>query len=939
MKSIILLAFANDRQGQFLRNIASENQTINLALESAKKEGICEVITLADATIETIIQQFHQNPNIKIFHYGGHASETKLKLNTQIIQADSLAEFLISQQNLELVFLNGCSTQTHAKALNQGGIPSVITTDQAINDNVAREFAKAFYQNLATGDTISFAYQQAAASIKLQKQGDFRSCFLDGIDEVDDFPWQIQSHKENTWKLPSLPKGLTPYPTVDLEDIIGREKELIELHQILNVSQKVLLVNGLGGVGKTTLAQAYLTKHLSNFNHIVWITVQPGNTFNIINAFANNIGLFENLAIPFNPEEENEIQRCEKILRALRKISGNNLLIIDNASKNIQKIHKLLPARPWEVIITSRQIINPFKKYTLDVLNPKEARRLFLKHYPNGNEESGALDDLLEYIGYHTLTLEIFAKICHKKSTISIGDCLEALKKKKLDQQELQTTVWTDHSDSEIWIYTHLLAAFDLVGLTPIEISLLQYFTLLPIQNITIYTLFDLFQTPQNQQNQQEENLFRLAEKGWLIHSHVQNTYLCHQIIKEIVYYRSPPDKEICQKIIDGACRLLNFDETKDNPIDFFPNIHIGKTVLLSVPEIDLSLRDLLYQLGSLYYESGQYKSGIEVLFSALGEDIKTHGEKHPNIAKDKDKLGLIYYNLAEYDKAVEYLKSALELCLELYSPMHPNIAEARNNLAMVYEDLGQLQKAKELYNLALESGLRNYGPNHLIVSKYRNNLGILFSNLELNHRAKELLELSLNIDIKTLGLDHPYISTRRTNLGDIYRKLGQYTQAIEQIQLALKADLKSYGEEHPLVISRRYNLGKVYLDTDQLGEAIRLFHLALTACLKIFSSEPNHPHIAITRSKLGEAYLKSGQYKKAIELFKLALESDLKTFLSNHIRVAANRFDLGKCYFYLNETQKAKELCKQAYYVYLEKFGENDSRCRKIKAFLDKMQ
>ena len=72
---------------------------------------------------------------------------------------------------------------------------------------------------------------------------------------------------------PSFPKKLTTrIPSFPWDDIVGREAELEDLHRQLNDGRSMLLVNGMGGVGKNCLAQAYADKYRDQYHHIAWLS-------------------------------------------------------------------------------------------------------------------------------------------------------------------------------------------------------------------------------------------------------------------------------------------------------------------------------------------------------------------------------------------------------------------------------------------------------------------------------------------------------------------------------------------------------------------------------------------------------------------------------------------------------------------------------------------
>ena len=131
---------------------------------------------------------------------------------------------------------------------------------------------------------------------------------------------------------PKLPKELTiQIPKINLGDIIGREEEIAELHQSLFENKQVVLVNGLGGIGKTTLSQAYLTKYADQYQHLMWVTVSGTS---LESDFINAVLLDKTFGIKTEGKEVTDI--FHEILYNLKALETQpNLLILDNADATL----------------------------------------------------------------------------------------------------------------------------------------------------------------------------------------------------------------------------------------------------------------------------------------------------------------------------------------------------------------------------------------------------------------------------------------------------------------------------------------------------------------------------------------------------------------------------------------------------------------------------
>lgn len=330
-KPVIFLAFANDRDDTvgYLRNLPVETRRLRDVLEKAEQAGLCEVVVRTNCTAGDIFKVF-QDPRyrnrVAVFHYGGHANGYQLLLEssagqTAAADAGGLARFLGQQQGLQLVFLNGCSTQQQTEGLLEANISVVISTSRAIDDQVATDFSCQLYQALAGGASIRTAYHEAEATLQTTKGGSLRGLYFDtkgdpgGQPDADRWPWNLclreGSESADQWNLPEAVNdplfGLPPLPEQDLpetpyrhlnwftrkdaEVFFGRGHEIRELYDRLTAPRTapIILFYGQSGVGKSSVLDAGLIPRLEQDYEVRYLRRSAG-------------GLLDTLQRAFLPE-------------------------------------------------------------------------------------------------------------------------------------------------------------------------------------------------------------------------------------------------------------------------------------------------------------------------------------------------------------------------------------------------------------------------------------------------------------------------------------------------------------------------------------------------------------------------------------------------------------------------------------------------------------
>ncbi|MBK6622438.1 MAG: CHAT domain-containing protein [Saprospirales bacterium] len=216
---VVLLTFSNNMDA-YLPQIAAEQAGIKKALLDHSDKNYLQLRDVQHASTEDVFYLLNRYHNrICILHYGGHADGQNIQLEKEIgvvqkANVKGIAGLLGTQQNLKLVFLNGCATAGQVRNLLDNGIPAVIATSVKIDDQQAREFAVQFYEAMATGSDIATAFTKAKAFLESQSTSpeflaieSSRGFELRAEKGTDKLPWGLYFKPETEealkWKLPT----------------------------------------------------------------------------------------------------------------------------------------------------------------------------------------------------------------------------------------------------------------------------------------------------------------------------------------------------------------------------------------------------------------------------------------------------------------------------------------------------------------------------------------------------------------------------------------------------------------------------------------------------------------------------------------------------------------------------------------------------------------
>ncbi|WP_410509993.1 tetratricopeptide repeat protein [Methanosarcina hadiensis] len=652
--------------------------------------------------------------------------------------------------------------------------------------------------------------------------------------------------------LPYYPEKLKQFVTENRADELRKALIYLENHRIL-------LLSGVGGVGKSTLARALIDLRPVDVPEPFWFDFNKNQSVklgDILEKLASYLKAPEIISFKDERREAGKLD-VDKLTGELHR-RNRIWLIFDDLSTILEDQHfadieiELLfsslryNTHNAKVIITSR-ILPIFEngESLLDVVENEEKQHLnglrkdFAIDYlaSNGLDkvEPKKLEELATGVDGHPLALKLLIELVKE---FGVKDTLEDL---SMYQEQKENTI----------IKARKL--FD--KLAGEEKGLLERISVYR-EPIDIKGLKEMFteNTPKN-------SVKKLIDKSLLETDH-NGKYWLHPLVREFSYEDLKNKKET--HILAVKYYLL-FSLPK-NPTN---KEHLRSATeahyhACKAEEYDLAANIIwMYKLPDLLDLWGNSRTLIEIYEKLLPKDHF----KDETLLKNRSihgyilgNLGHAHSNLGEPRKAIKYYEQALKFVREAGERREEGAA--LGNIGNEYCYLGEPKRAIEYYEQALkilrETGDRRAEGNLL------GNLGNAHSDLRDSRKAIEYYEQALRIARET-G-DRRAEGYLLGNLGNAYNGLGETRTAIGYFEQAIGI-LREMGARHG-VENHLGNLGNAYRRLGKLRKAIECYEKALNISREIGDQRGEGNHLG----RLGVVYSDLGEPRKAIEFLKQSL-------------------------------------------------------------------
>jgi tetratricopeptide (TPR) repeat protein len=679
--------------------------------------------------------------------------------------------------------------------------------------------------------------------------------------EAPEFPGDRRSEVSAT-EAPRFPGELPPVWNVPFHPnpfFIGRDLLLAELQtrlQAPDVAVRRVVLTGLGGVGKTSMAVEYVYRHHADYD-LVWCVngEQPASLLTDLAALASQLGLAA--------DASQEAQLAA--LRSWLEHQPRWLVVLDNVDEPKAVADWLPRSATGQLIITSRDEVGWEQLASVlpvEALAPADAAALLLgRAGETGPAAEAAATTLAATLGGLPLALEQAGAYVAATGTVSLAGYAELFATRAPELLKRAQPLAYQHTVATTWS----LALQRLQQADPAAVDLLKLASFLSPDDLPQALLAAHHDQLPETLGPAVGDALALADAVAALRRYsllriVADGLYIHRLLQTVV--RTALDADAERAWAATAVRLLRAGFPKDSyEVATWPDCERLLPHALAAADngqrLDVELAACLSLLNdaAVYWRSrGQFQLARGLHKQALASSRRILGAHHLATLSSMNNLAVVCRALGDFRGARDLHEEALAACRRLFGEYHLETLFSMTNLALTYRapgDLQDLQRARDLLEQALNGRRQVLGDDHPSTLRSMNFLAETLRALGDIDGARDLHEQTLDACRRVLGDDHPDTLHAMNNLAETLRQLGDLQAAHKLHERALTGYQRVLGDDHPATLASMHGLAVTRQALGDLQGARELYEQTLAARRRVLGDD--HPETVQSLSNLAD--------------------------------------------------------------------------------------
>lgn len=675
---------------------------------------------------------------------------------------------------------------------------------------------KAIISNLSTIQGISNLAVHYQVDGHLNKEQAY--ICLESLEQVLEWfvkKYQSYNLKQGKWKIATDVLNVSGAVPPKAEGcLLSREREVEELRKLM-LSNKVVILWGNTGVGKTELVKDYVKKYRKKYDGVY---------------YAENVKTIEdylyNLPVGIlNEELKTKDEIVSEKLEVIHSMELTYLFVIDNFCGSEETIQSLYPLE-WEkyhilVVVGEENLFATSSScYELNTFSLGESLQLF-RYYCDEKYTDGQVEELIKFLSFNPRAIKMSALFLRDNTIFSPERLMDGMRK--------NTSVKSIFRNLYI-----VLTEISILESDNILRWIAECLSLIPYNGMSKERFENLFlgiTTISCQKNEFENAWNKLVAAGWMSVDHAGYISI-NPLLSDTLYEKTSPDMS-SERIIEFLSPILK-------PIKEIRELYLSQVLALAPFVEHLTNRileskscdwEMLNELRE-YYIAIYDVEMVEKLTGLMENEFKYYIEKHgENVVENAIyRQGISRFNLEDFQEAHNNFSRALKMLEQRIVCTQKDIARICAYEATSLAALGKIEEAIKCAkkSIALRQELSASGEieegKKLWISHYNYAKVFLESAIYENAMVECETAIALYKDLYPIE----YTECRSTNVssllhlkGRIHAALGEYEEAIILLEKAKGIREKLKGDTYFSTAQVYFYLMEVYAGKGEYYQAL----------------------------------------------------------------------------------------------------------------------
>ncbi len=622
---------------------------------------------------------------------------------------------------------------------------------------------------------------------------------------------------------------------------VGRDEEIRQIHEMLE-EEHVLFLQGMGGIGKSEIAKGYAKTYTDRYDAVLFANYRGSILDMVIGDDITIENLRRNTA--YGEDAESSKAFFKRKLHALKEFSNSRtLIIVDNFDVDYDEHLEELVNGPYRILFTTRYEHYDYPSLPVGPIQDFEkVRQIFTKNHgrPVLPKEKETIDEILNLVNCHTITVELIAKQMRASFTPP-QKMLEHLREGGMNSGFKETVKRGGNGKSA---FDFIKDLFCLSALNEEEQYIMKCMCMVPFSGIDVNLLGTCLKL------KSYDVINDLIAKSWLMLDEETYRLKMHPIICDVTKDQLKPDPISCKQYIIGVWETVGnaWFQSVEEREEKWPYVdHIQRYYGMPTRELWQQYSDFanvawicsqfdqaieaskkVYEftikefgdagykaafaaraIAGAYFNAGDDEGAEPYYYLALEHMLKRPEESYKELGYSYQKVARCAYTHLDFEKATEYLEKSLEAFAKAEaSPQEETTVITSVDTYVFYARMNMLRGD---YVTALEYCRKSYDilfswkGCEVTSSAYSlSDMGICYSNLEEYDKATEYLQRALDLNIQFNGETSMVTVRTKEAIADNLVKQGKIQEA-KSVYLALELEMeKNFGSECPQVVRLR---------------------------------------------------------------------------------------------------------------------------------------